>query len=187
MKKLGKLKTEFVKNPEATVGRMPAPLQQQDTSKQQRNTSKQQTMEVFDANAVNGVFVSTLEEGVAEGKNAGKRVNDCQKISEDAVANAAGSGAVAGLGVGPQGEPGGDSSMIIKRKKFAGHDVFEVSADWFHKARLGKKKHARYELYVGNDKIGEEIRSYATENYGKPVIIQDERSGAMCYLRYGKK
>ena len=167
MKKLGKLKTEFVKNPEATVGRMPAPLQQQDTSKQQRNTSKQQTMEVFDANAVNGVFVSTLE--------------------EDAVANAAGSGAVAGLGVGPQGEPGGDSSMIIKRKKFAGHDVFEVSADWFHKARLGKKKHARYELYVGNDKIGEEIRSYATENYGKPVIIQDERSGAMCYLRYGKK
>lgn len=62
MKKLGKLKTEFVKNPEATVGRMPAPLQQQDTSKQQRNTSKQQTMEVFDANAVNGAAVLTIDE-----------------------------------------------------------------------------------------------------------------------------
>ena len=155
MKKLKQLKTEFITEPIATVGRMPAG-QQQDTSRQQRTTSKQQ-------------------------------INDCQKIGEDVAANAAGSGAVAGLGVGPQGEPGGDSSMIIKRKKFAGHDVFEVSADWFHKARLGKKKHARYELYVGNDKIGEEIRSYATENYGKPVIIQDERSGAMCYLRYGKK
>lgn len=106
---------------------------------------------------------------------------------EDAPAMSAGSGAVAGIGVGPQGEPGISKSTILKRKKFAGMDVFEVNSNWFIKARLGKRKHARYEHYVGNDEIGEAIRAYANEDYSRPIIIQDERTGAMCYLRYGKK
>lgn len=106
---------------------------------------------------------------------------------EDAAAMSAGSGAVAGIGIGPQGEPGISHSTMLKRKKFAGMDVFEVNADWFHKARLGKRKHARYEHYVGTDEIGQAIRAYANEDYSRPIIIQDERTGAMCYLRYGKK
>lgn len=122
-----------------------------------------------------------IDTGVAQ-MSAG---NGVQK--EDMAVNAAGHGAVAGIGVGPQGEPGISQSTILKRKKFAGAEVFEVNSDWFHKARMGKRKHARYEHYVGTDDIGQAIRAYANEDYSTPIIIQDERTGAMCYLRYGKR
>lgn len=110
-----------------------------------------------------------------------------QPLNEDAPAMSAGSGAVAGLGVGKYGEPGISQSVMMKRKKFAGADVFEVNSDWFHRARLGKRKYARYEHYVGTDDVGQAIRAYGNEDYSRPIIIQDERTGAMCYLRYGKK
>lgn len=38
------------------------------------------------------------------------------EIEEDAPANAVGGGAVAGLGVGPQGEPGGGKALLFKKK-----------------------------------------------------------------------
>ena len=47
-------------------------------------------------------------------------------IKEDAPANAAGSGAVAGLGVGPQGEPPGPQSILtrmLKRKKLEQEEI----------------------------------------------------------------
>lgn len=113
------------------------------------------------------------------------RTNGVQR--EEVVVNAAAHGAVAGIGVGPQGEPGLSHSVMMKRKKFAGAEVFEVNSDWFHRARLGKRKHARYEHYVGTDEMGQAIRSYANEDYSRPIIIQDERTGAMCYLRYGRR
>ncbi len=59
--------------------------------------------------------------------------------NEDAAVMSAGSGAVAGIGIGPQGEPGISQSTILKRKKFAGAEVFEVNSDWFHRARMGKQ------------------------------------------------
>lgn len=107
--------------------------------------------------------------------------------TEEAPANSAGSGAVAGIGIGPQGEPGVSSAPMVKRKQFAGTEVFEVNSDWFHRARWGKKKYARYEHYVGTDEIGQAIRAYGNDDYRRPIIIQDERTGAMCYLRYGAK
>ena len=39
------------------------------------------------------------------------------KIDEDAPANAAGSGNIAGIGVGPDGEPGVNPTKAMKRKK----------------------------------------------------------------------
>lgn len=110
---------------------------------------------------------------------------DLQK--EDAPVMAASHGAVAGLGVGPQGEPPVSSSRMFRRKKFAGAEVFEVNSDWFHRARMGKRHYGRYEHYVGNDETGLAIREYGNTNYGKPIVIQDERTGAMCYLRYGNR
>lgn len=122
-----------------------------------------------------------------EQKKLGKEQRPLNTLQqEDVPANSAGAGDVAGLGTGSQGEPG-VSTSLVKRKTFAGHDVFEVNSEWFHKARFGKKKYARYEDYVGNDEIGEAIRQYGREDYGRPIVIQDERTGAMCYLRYGKK
>lgn len=109
-----------------------------------------------------------------------------KQLKEDAPTVSAGAGAVAGLGVGPQGEPGMPKSVMIRRTKFMSHEVFEVDGESFHKARLGKRKHHRYSRYVGEDEVGEEIRKYGRENPGKPIILKHEKTGALQFLKYGK-
>ena len=101
----------------------------------------------------------------------------------------AGSGAIASIGIGPDGEPPGITAAQKKKKRerFAGTEVFTVDPDVFMKARFGKKKYAKYENYVGNDDIGQEIRSYGRNNPGKSIIIKDSLTGAMLYLKYGKE
>lgn len=70
---------------------------------------------------------------------------------------------------------------------FGGNKIFKVKSEYYHRCRLGKKKYHRYDKYVGNDEFGEEIRKYGRKHYDKPIIVQDEKTGAMMYLRYGKK
>ena len=100
----------------------------------------------------------------------------------------AGGGNIASIGVGPDGEPPGITAAQKKKKreKFAGAEVFTVDPNVFMKARFGKKKYAKYENYVGNDEVGEEIRQYGRANPSKPIIIKDSLTGAMLYLKYGK-
>lgn len=107
-------------------------------------------------------------------------------VSEDAPVNASGPGAIAGIGVGPKGEPGSPPGSLIRRSKFAGHEVFEVNGDVFHKSRMGKIKQHRYEKYVGGDAVGEEIRQYGRQNPGKPIVLKHEKTGALQFLKYGK-
>lgn len=108
------------------------------------------------------------------------------EMREDVAAtNSVGGGNIAGLGVGPQGEPGISKSVI--RRKFAGNEVFEVSNDIFNKCIMGKKQYAKYETYVGNEDVGQAIREYGLKNRGKAIVVQDEKSGAMMFLRYGRR
>jgi hypothetical protein len=104
-------------------------------------------------------------------------------LKEDVAVNSAGAGAVAGIGTGPQPEPG----VHVRKRRFAGAEVFEVDRDVFHRARFGKKHYARYKDYVGEDGVGSEVRKYGNMNYGKPIVLQDRSTGAMHYLRYGRK
>ena len=102
----------------------------------------------------------------------------------------AGGGGIAGIGVEHpskpgQAEPPGKSK--VKKGRFAGRDTFIVDPNIFMKARFGKKKYDKYENYVGNDEIGQEIRQYGRTNPGKSIIIQDSLTGAMLYLKYGKE
>lgn len=106
-----------------------------------------------------------------------------KKLKEDmgvAPTNNAGGGAVAGIGVGPQGEPG------IKRKKFAGSTVFKVPTKSFVMAKMLKRKYARFESYLGDPDVAKEISEYANANWKEAIIIEDEQTGAMMYIRYGK-
>jgi len=82
----------------------------------------------------------------------------------------------AGLGTNPPGPS----------KRFAGAKVFKVPTTTFMRARLGKKKYARYRKILGEIENGEEIRQYCLKNYKDPIVLEDERTGAMLYLRYGK-
>lgn len=131
-----------------------------------------------------------------------------REFKED-IGNTAGSGAIAGIGVGPQGEPGIDVSddnelasrslasktpiwPMMKRRKpeemaedlFAGAEIFDVSHDIFAKCRLGKVRYHRWSKYVGDDAIGQKIRAYGIANPNKSIVIRDKRSGAMMFLRH---
>jgi sugar/nucleoside kinase (ribokinase family) len=111
------------------------------------------------------------------------------KQLKEEIVNTVGSGQIAGLEPDIPPVPKGITTKnnLIRRKKFANTEVFVVSSDSFNKAKLGKQKFKHYASYVGRDEIGEAIKQYAQENKDAPIIIEDEKTGAMVYLRYGKR
>ena len=102
----------------------------------------------------------------------------CEDAAMAAPANAVGGGAIAGVGIGPQGEPG-----VKVPEYFAGCKVFGVDSDTFKRCRMGKKRYSRYENYVGTGPVGEEIKSYGKKNRKKGIILMDTITGSMLYLR----
>ena len=117
------------------------------------------------------------------GPSGDKYLGIALRLQEDAPSTSAGGGAVAGIGIGPKGEPG----VKKKRTKFAGVEVFETDADKFHKAQHGKTKYGRYKSYVGEDETGEEVRAYGRKNPGKAILLMHPQTGAMSYLRRSGK
>jgi hypothetical protein len=103
--------------------------------------------------------------------------------NEDAPANSAGSGAIAGLDDNP---PMGKTAQAAFIRRFANNDVFVVDTQRFNQARLGKKKYLKYEKYVGNDDVGNAIREYGRKYPNRPIIVQDNQTQAMMFLRYGR-
>lgn len=115
-------------------------------------------------------------------------------IKEDAPANAMGAAGISGAGsavnVGVAGFDPVITPSPLRRKPpamFGGRAVFKVPSDRFYKARMGKKKFEHYSSYVGRDSIGDEIRAYIKENPNAPVVLEDEATGAMFYLKHGKR
>ena len=74
----------------------------------------------------------------------------------------------------------------IQRSTFAGKDVFIVDADTYYTCRLGKRKYARYEKYVGSGLLGQAIREYGLKYPKRPIILQNGEGGPMLYLKYGR-
>lgn len=85
---------------------------------------------------------------------------------------------------GTTGDPPVGSKVMLRR--FAKNDVFVVDTARYLKARLGKRKYLKYETYVGNDEVGNAIRAFGRKYPKKPIILQDDKTGAMIFLRYGK-
>jgi hypothetical protein len=119
-----------------------------------------------------------------------------QFINEDAPAMSMGAG-MQTLG-SAQGTPiaGMDKLLmpdILRRNPpvmFGGKRVFKVSSDAYHRAVQGKKKYKHYKSYIQDPLVTQEIREYVKANKNAPVIVQDEKTGAMVYLRHdsrGKK
>lgn len=98
------------------------------------------------------------------------------QVVEDAPANSAGGGEIAGLGVGEKGEPG----------LFAGCRLFKVSPDIFHRSMRGKTPQHAYKRYVDEGGVGEEIREYGRKNPKKGIVLQNSTSGEMIYLKRGR-
>jgi hypothetical protein len=128
-------------------------------------------------------------------------------IKEDAPTNNAGGGSVAGIGVGPKGEPGVPVSVqkrrygktrspllfpdmikrtvpnLVKEDTFAGAAIFEVSSSLFHNLTMQKRKGKHWRTYLEEDDCYAEIREYANKNKG-PIIVRNECTGEMRYIRY---
>lgn len=119
--------------------------------------------------------------------NMGFNVLRKKKVQED-VANAVGGGMSPVIG-GEGNIHGFDPIMgkPIRRRKFAGKQVFVVDPTTYHKAYLGKRKYEHYEKYLEGCDIADEIRAYGRKYWDEPIIIENEQTGAMVYLKYGRK
>ena len=118
-------------------------------------------------------------------------VKDAAGINEEAPANAMGTAGISGAQTAVDvGIAGYDLPMGMVRRKphktFAGKAVFTVPSKDFYNATLGRKKGKHYRSYVSGE-LGEEVRQYALQNKDVPIILEDETTGAMMYLRYGKR
>lgn len=78
-------------------------------------------------------------------------------------------------------------SKPIRRRKFAGKQVFVVDPTTYHKAYLGKRKYEHYEKYLEGCDMADEIRAYGRKYWDEPIIIENEQTGAMVYLKYGSR
>jgi len=103
--------------------------------------------------------------------------------NEDAPVNSVGGGNIAGAIGDP---PMGKNAQAAFLRRFGKNHVFVVDTERINKARLGKKKYHKYEKYVGTDEVGSAIREYGRKYPKRPIILQDEKTGAMTFLRYGR-
>lgn len=122
-----------------------------------------------------------------------------QLVEEGGVVptNNVGGGAIAGVGIGPDGEPGVSKKRqkmiqqhngrhVLRRSKFAGKTVFEVDSTTFHNiSPFGKKKFKHWRTTLGEMAGMEEIREFANLYPREPIIMQNATTGAMQYIRYG--
>jgi hypothetical protein len=116
-------------------------------------------------------------------EEAEKALKSLKSIKEDAPINNAGGGAIAGLGTGPQPEPG------IKKGKFAGNTTFMFRRQKFNEFYSRHKKDRQWwKTYLGeDDHVVSEIRAFARRHPDDPIIFEDEDTGQMFYAKYGKK
>lgn len=77
----------------------------------------------------------------------------------------------------------GDIPVIEPDEHFAGNPVFHCDSDTFHNCRMGKSRYAKYKTYVGEDEIGEKIKTYSKANLDKSIILKNKHDGSMIYLR----
>tara|TARA_Y100000996_G_scaffold380470_1_gene334384 strand:+ start:1862 stop:2215 length:354 start_codon:yes stop_codon:yes gene_type:complete len=100
-------------------------------------------------------------------------------MREDVPTNSVGAGNIAGT----VGDPPVNKSKMIRRKKFAGCEVFELDSDRYNTCKRAKLRSERFSRFVGDDEIAMAIREYAKRNPSKGIMISDEITGAMTYLK----
>ena len=108
------------------------------------------------------------------------------KLNEEMIGNSASSGAIAGIGIGPQGEPGlTKPKPVARRGKVLGVETFIVSSSTFNSIKHQKKKGVHWKRYLEEDDAYHDLREYARKKRKGPIIVEDERTGACMYVRYG--
>ena len=116
------------------------------------------------------------------------------------------SAGVPGTGVTPEGKPQGfgdaivnpkaaktwkkinamlrRSSPVLAEETFAGAMVFEVSSKLFHNITLQKRKGKHWRTYLEEDDCYAEIREWARKHPKGKIVVRNECTGEMRYVRY---
>ncbi len=77
-----------------------------------------------------------------------------------------------------------DVTPITPDSTFASMPVFKVNQDDFARCQDGKKKHAHWNKHIDTKSdYGKKIHGYAKKNPKKSIIVQDDKSGHMVYLK----
>ena len=67
---------------------------------------------------------------------------------------------------------------------FASMPVFKVNQDDFLRCQDGKKKHGHWNKHIDTEsEYGKKIHGYAKKNPKSSIIVQDDKSGHMVYLK----
>jgi hypothetical protein len=102
------------------------------------------------------------------------------KLKEDVPANSTGP---AIPGSGDTGEAFGSMRKPARRGMFMRQETFIVSSSTFNSLREAKKKRVHWKRYLEEDDAYYDLREYAKKK--GPIIVEDERTGACMYVRYG--
>ena len=109
-----------------------------------------------------------------------------KNLREEGPVNSIGGGHIAGTVEAGDDPPVRRKPKLIRRKKFAGCEVFEVDSDRYNSCRRAKMRYERFSKFVGHDDTAMAIREYAKSNPAKGIMIQDESTGTMTYLKLPK-
>ena len=74
---------------------------------------------------------------------------------------------------------------MARRGKILGLETFIVSSSTFHSIKNQKKKGMHWKRYLEEDDAYHDLREYARKKRKGPIIVEDERTGACMYVRYG--
>jgi hypothetical protein len=74
---------------------------------------------------------------------------------------------------------------MARRGKFMSMETFVVSSSTFNSLREAKKKRVHWKRYLEEDDAYHDLREYARKKRKGPIIVEDERTGACMYVRYG--
>jgi hypothetical protein len=162
---------------------------------------------VFAYKTMDGTWITQRKKGTAivskKHKNEASALTHIESLKEDAPTVNAGSGNIAGIGVGPKGEPGVSPSVQKRHAKnvlrrappqalpmgtFWGQKTFIVPDRMVNEVRMQKRKGKWWTNYLGeNDDISNAIREYANANPCEPIILEGENYGHIVFARYGKQ
>ena len=98
------------------------------------------------------------------------------------IANATGAAVV---GTGDNAVSWKPMRPIARRGKFAGQETFVLNSKTFNSLKDAKKKGKHWRTYLEEDDAYHDLREYARKKRKGPIIVEDERTGACMYVRYG--
>ena len=76
------------------------------------------------------------------------------------------------------------TDKLVKEDTFAGAVVFEVNSKLFHSITMQKRKGKHWRTYLEEDDCYAEIREWARKNPKGKIVVRNECTGEMRYIRY---